>query len=208
MDMIAAMESFVYDGEQVTLGSRWSRWLGSFENFLIAFDITDDDRKVAMLLHLGGKRIRQIYRNSDVTVTPRVADPTNNIESETRFDAVKRVLNNYFNKYNNVTYNRYVFRSAKQAANETLNQFYLRLCELAEGCDFHDEKEEVKCQIIFTCISKKLRAEAITKEWDLETLLERGNAYEQAKFQAKQIEDGLAKFRAELNKKGRRINNH
>ena len=203
MDMLDVMKPFVYEGEHATLASRWSRWLRRLDFCLMACKITEDERKVAALLYLGGDRISEIYQSLDAT--PRLADSANNVEAETRFDATKRVLSDYINKFNNVTYNRYLFGLAKQAAKEKFDTFYLRLYELAEACNFHDIREQVKSQIILTCISNDLRIDAITNEWDLKTLVEKGNAYEQAKLLVEQMEnERAAKLRAESNKKGRR----
>ena len=45
------------DGKKLNLGVRWKKYLTKFENFLVAMNITEDKRKVAMLLHFGGDNI-------------------------------------------------------------------------------------------------------------------------------------------------------
>ena len=42
------------DGEKLNFGVRWKKYLKKFKNFLVAMNITEDKRKVAMLLHFGG----------------------------------------------------------------------------------------------------------------------------------------------------------
>ena len=39
------------DGEKFKLGVRWKKYLTKFGNVLVAMNITEDKRKVAMLLH-------------------------------------------------------------------------------------------------------------------------------------------------------------
>ena len=52
---ILQFEPFIMDnGKKLNLGVRWKKYLTKFENFLVAMNITEDKRKVAMLLHFGG----------------------------------------------------------------------------------------------------------------------------------------------------------
>ncbi|XP_057380642.1 uncharacterized protein LOC130703039 [Daphnia carinata] len=189
MSLSVAMEAFVYDGDQTTLSTKWPEWLRRFENYLEAMAINDDNRKKALLLHLAGKKVHQIFVK--LNSTPREANQAANLEAETQYAATKRALNEHFNPRVNITYNRHKFKSTKQASDESLDQFHTRLSELAQGCDFRDVDDEIKSQIILTCTSTKLRAEAlVNSEWDLKTLLEKGTTYELTKFQSKQIEEG------------------
>ena len=40
------------DGEKINLGIRWNKYITKFENFLVAMNINEDKRKVAMLFVL------------------------------------------------------------------------------------------------------------------------------------------------------------
>ena len=63
--LILQFEPFITeDGEKLNLGIRWKKYLTKFENFLITINITQDKRKVAMLLHFGGDYIRDIIENA------------------------------------------------------------------------------------------------------------------------------------------------
>ena len=52
---ILQFEPFIMeDREKSNLGIRWKKYLTKFKNFLVAININEDKRKVAMLLHFGG----------------------------------------------------------------------------------------------------------------------------------------------------------
>ena len=52
---ILQFEPFIMeDGEKLNLSIRWKKYLTKFENFLVAMNIIEDKRKVAMVLHFGG----------------------------------------------------------------------------------------------------------------------------------------------------------
>ena len=53
------------DGKKLNLAVRWKKYLTKFENFFVAMNITEDKRKVAMLLHFGGDYIREGYDASN-----------------------------------------------------------------------------------------------------------------------------------------------
>jgi len=183
------METFVYEGDQATLAARWKEWIRRFENFLVACAITTAARQKALLLHFGGKKVIEIF--DKLNSTPIPADPATNRAAENDYEAALRVLNTHFNPKINVTYNRHVFKTTKQANGETVDQFHTRLSALASGCQFHDKDKEIKSQIILSCKSRKLRAEALSNPtWNLTTLLEKATTFELTKIRAQEIEDG------------------
>ena len=47
--------------DPTSVGTRWSKWIQRFENFLVAMNIMNDGRKRALLLHLAGERVHDIY---------------------------------------------------------------------------------------------------------------------------------------------------
>ena len=49
------------DGETLSLGIRWKKYLTKFENFLVAMNINEDKRKVAILLNFGARRLNTRY---------------------------------------------------------------------------------------------------------------------------------------------------
>ena len=60
---ILEFEPFIMeDGEK--LGVRQKKYLIKFENFLFAMNITEDKRKVAILLRFGGDYVRDFIDNA------------------------------------------------------------------------------------------------------------------------------------------------
>ena len=49
------------DGEKLSLGIRWKKYLTKSENFLVAMNINEDKTKVAILLHFGARRLHMRY---------------------------------------------------------------------------------------------------------------------------------------------------
>ena len=63
MSNIPTVEPFIINRETTTnLEKEWTLYLEEFELFLLASGITDNRQKVALLLHLGGKDLREIYK--------------------------------------------------------------------------------------------------------------------------------------------------
>ena len=78
---------------------------------------------------------------------------TNNKE----FNALVDKLTNYFKPTVNVTYERYVFKQAKQGKDEIIINFVTRLRSLTETCNLLNISEAVKNQLISAYGSMKLR---------------------------------------------------
>ena len=110
------------DGEKLNLDVRWKKYLTKFENFLIAMNITEDKRKVGMLLHFGGDYVRDF---SDNTV-PKVEG----------YDATVEYLNEHLNPKTNDTFEIYRFQKTVQGSDETVQQFCNRLRSIANRCNF------------------------------------------------------------------------
>ena len=92
---ILQFEPFIMeDGEKLSLGVRWKKFLTKFENFLVAMIITKDKRKVAMLLHFGGDSVRDFI---DIAASK--------VES---YDATVEYLNEHLNPNTNDTFNIYI----------------------------------------------------------------------------------------------------
>ena len=95
-----------------------------------------------MLLYLAGKDLKEIYKTLK----------TNNKEFNTLVDK----LTNYFKPTVNVTYERYVFKQAKQGKDESIINFVTRLRSLTETCNLLNISEAVKNQPISAYGSTKL----------------------------------------------------
>jgi len=60
LDLSARLESFdVSDTSSV--GQRWTRWKQSFDYYIMAGGLTDAQQKKALLLHLAGPAVQDIF---------------------------------------------------------------------------------------------------------------------------------------------------
>lgn len=137
--------SFGDSSDQTNVGPRWEKWLGRLENFFVAFDIKDDTRKRAMLLHFAGESVSDIFNTLSDT------------GEEKDYKKAKDSLTKYFLPTKNTEFEVYKFRQARQSDSETLDIFVTRLRQLAKYCQFADIDKEIKSQIVQGCSSAKLR---------------------------------------------------
>ena len=61
---LPALKPFDAVGEPATLAQRWLTWKQEFELYLIASGISDPTQMRALLLHLAGPQVRDIFNNS------------------------------------------------------------------------------------------------------------------------------------------------
>ena len=97
-----------------SVAKRWEIWLNDFTMFITANAITDNARKRALLLYMGGSRVREIFSTLQDT-----GDDDN-------FDTAKTKLNEYFAPQKNKRYEIYQFRKMKQEDGESLDTFHTR----------------------------------------------------------------------------------
>ena len=175
----AAILPFDTEIDPTSVGTRWSKWIQRFENFLVAMNIVNDGRKRALLLPLAGERVHDIYD----TLAGEDDD----------FETTKTKLDGYFTPKKNTQYLVYKFRKAAQEQGENLDTYHTRLRMLSRDCEFTDVDSEIKAQIIQSCTSSRLRRRALREpEMTLETLLNFGRTLEISEQQAEGIEQGTS----------------
>ena len=62
--MAAVLPEFpVFDPEvdETSVGIRWTKWVQRLENLLVALDITNNERKQAVMLHYAGTKVSDIF---------------------------------------------------------------------------------------------------------------------------------------------------
>ena len=97
---IPCLEPFIIEiNTSSNFDKLWIRWREDLELFLMASGITSDDQKKALLLHLRGSNIKEIYRGIQQT-------------GDKYKDTIIR-LDEYFKPKNNKTYERYLFQTNK-----------------------------------------------------------------------------------------------
>lgn len=108
--------------EPSTVAQRWKKWLSSFEHYITAVSISNEVQKKAILLHVVGTEVQEIF----ATLNP----------VDDSYQAVINTLNGYFSPKANIRYERYLFRQCCQVQNESIDNFVTRLRKAAETCEF------------------------------------------------------------------------
>ena len=98
------------------MARNWKAWLRSFKIHIRATGITDDGRKVAILLDRAGKYAQAVF----YAIAGPQADEKTLAETIALFDAK-------FERKPNLVYERSVFSAMKQRENETVASFQMRL---------------------------------------------------------------------------------
>lgn len=171
-----AIQPFDTETDPSSLGTRWNKWINRFENYTVATNITQEIRKRALLLHLAGERVHDIYDT--------LADDSDDYED------TKTKLHGYFSPKKNTHYLVYKFRQAIQLPGESLDTFHTRLRMLAKDCEFADADREIVAQIIQSCTSSRLRRRALREpNMTLTNMLDLGRMLEISEQQAESIEE-------------------
>ena len=107
---IPVIQTFVIsDGSTINLHRRWEIWKDDFTLYTTTSGITQDSEKLALLLHIRGTKVKEIYR----TVK----------DSQDKFDDVVHKLDVHFTPKKNLSYGRYSFKICKQKNLTRIAQF-------------------------------------------------------------------------------------
>ncbi len=146
---ISCVEPFIVtEGEN--LYKRWILWKEELDIYIVAAGVTDKKQQKALLLHLGGREVREIYK-------PLKADDDD-------YAAICNKLETYFQPRKNLTYERFKFKQAKQEENESIPSYITRLKNLALHCEFKDLDEEVRDSVVSTCRSNHLKKKLLSEK--------------------------------------------
>ena len=152
MNSHPTFQTFNIEEDINSLSTKWTRYVSRFENFCLAYEITDPNRKCALPLHSAGQNVQNIFD------TLTINSPTG---SQTKYSVTLDALNEHFIPKRNLEYELFMFRSGKQENDETLDQFHTRLLHLSKYCEFVDLNRELKSQVIFGCGSCRVRRKAL-----------------------------------------------
>nr|XP_058952093.1 uncharacterized protein K02A2.6-like [Pocillopora verrucosa] len=172
--------------EPATLGPRWTRWFTSFELFadgkgLIITEgtnATTRQRRRAMLLHLAGQDVQEIF--STLANTGEATDYT----------AAVTALNGYFLPKVNSAFARQKFHRLQQQPGETVLQFVTRLRK--EGKDYNfgaDFDNQIRDAILCKCRSDYVKRKLLEErdELTLARTLELAEQCESVEHQMSQL---------------------
>ncbi|CAB4039296.1 Hypothetical predicted protein [Paramuricea clavata] len=96
-------------GDPNTLSIRWRRWKRAFNLYMVSKGVTNEQQKVALLLHSGGMELQELY----YTLKP---------DSEDKYlQECLNALDAYFTPKVNVVFERHMFRQMQQKENETIS---------------------------------------------------------------------------------------
>ena len=140
-------QNFDTVGEPGTLQQRWKLWTDEFELYCIASGVKDTKQQRALLLHLAGAGIREIF--NAFTSEQKGEDYKTAMES----------LTDHFKLKKNIPMARQVFLTAKPKPGERIHNFITRLQTLAEDCDYSEEKDnQIRDRVITFIKDKHLKA--------------------------------------------------
>ena len=124
---------------------RWTKWNAEFELYVAATGVTDKLQKRALLLHLAGPGVREIFKTYPVEVRG----------DDKEFDKAVKCLSDHFKFKKNVPLARQTLLATKPNPEETINNFTTRLKTLAEHCDHGEEEDNQVRDIVISHITNK-----------------------------------------------------
>ena len=99
------------------------------------------------------------------------------------------LMNTYFSVKKNIPYERSVFHNSKQDSNESIEQFVTRLRKLSMHCEYGNQLEQHRDQIISSCQSKFRKRLLSETDLTLAKTIQIGQLMENAAHQTKQIDE-------------------
>ena len=186
--------TFDPDEEISSLPQKWEDYYGGLEDLMAACAITDHERRWSTLRFYGGEKLRKLEKQlvydkgrlfgADPNANPAVAGAPDH------YRALKEALTAHFAPCVNETYARFKFRSITQNEDESIDTFVTSLRSQAAHCAFHDadKDSQIRDQIVFGCLSKKIRRKALAENLSLDRLIQVARAEESARANAAEIE--------------------
>ncbi|XP_055644332.1 uncharacterized protein LOC129780284 [Toxorhynchites rutilus septentrionalis] len=178
--------------EKNHLAKEWKAWKTALEIYFDAYDITDQRKMRATLLHLGGQQLQRVYESlPDSDKLPIVATKAN------WYDVAIEKLDAYFEPGRQYILERCRLRSIKQERNERFSHFVMRIRQQLSDCGFEKYSAEIKevLTVIFIidtiiegCVSDELRRRILQKDRSLSEIIEMGAMMEGIEQQIKDID--------------------
>ena len=113
----------------------------------MAARVLDAPQKKAIILHLSGREIRDIYK------TLKQDDGT--------CETICQKLTDYFRLHKNLTYERFQFKQGTKKMDECVTSYITKLKNLALHCEFQNQDEEVKDTFVATCHDINLKCKLL-----------------------------------------------
>jgi hypothetical protein len=146
-----ACETFVY-GESSTIGARWETWLERFELYITATGLTDAVKtKACFLVHVGSD-VYSIFK------TLRKAD-----NSDTYLEAHTKLTKHFVTTRSQFAEDQ-TFRRATKRSEETVDEFIMRLRQLAMYCKYADIDAEILAHFVAHCNMEQFQIKALRED--------------------------------------------
>ena len=142
-------------GEPATLAQRWDKWKAEFELYVASSGVEDKVQKRAILLHLAGPGVREIFKTYPAEVRG----------DNKEFDKAMKCLSDHLKVKKNVPLARQKLLASKPNPGETINNFVTRLKSLAEHCDYGEQEDnQVRDIVISHTTNKELKGKFYREE--------------------------------------------
>ncbi|XP_062550234.1 uncharacterized protein K02A2.6-like [Armigeres subalbatus] len=177
--------------EKHRLYNEWRLWKGALECYFEAYDIVDQRKKRAKLLHLGGPQLQRIFQN----LPDRENFPLVSLERQW-YDVAINALDGFFQPCRQDCLERHKLKQIKQKDGERFADFMLRLRQQASDCGFDKYSNEIKdvlTEIFLTdaviegCASMELQRRILQQDRSLTEIESLGVALESIESQVKDL---------------------
>ena len=158
------ISQFDCSGELGSLAPRWKKWLRGLGYFIAGKGVANADQKKAILLHTAGPQVQDLFETLQDPGPPPGHVGEDNADA---YEKTVRTLNAYFSPRANIPYERHLFRQIKQEEGETVDQFITKLRQQAANCNFTNEEESIRDQVIDSCRSGSFRRKLLEEGADL-----------------------------------------
>lgn len=149
-------------------------------------NITNDDRKRALLLHYVGEQTHDIYDANKPVTEP---------DEGSKFVSAKTVLENVFKPKKNELVAEHEFTVCRQKDTQTFDEYITELRQLAKYCSFNENNDaRIRSQLISNCKSTQLRKRVFRepeKYKSLDEVIDLGRSMDAADKYSNQIERDL-----------------
>ena len=137
---IPTFPSFSLD-ETTTIVTWWEKYKKTFDNLLIALNVTNDSQKLPLSLNYVGEECYEIYDN---LLIPGMQESYSN---------VIQFFDGHFKPKSNISYEIYTFREI-----ETTGKLFICVKQQAVKCDFAENlNNEIKQQMILATTTNQFR---------------------------------------------------
>ena len=180
----------------------WKKWIKGFCRKILFFRVKEvDDRAIAFVMY-GGETVDDLVDTLPNPVDGDVKFPVEwgilkmkpdgtADEAINNFHKAVFKVNKHFSTRANKDTARSQFESMKQGDLKMAN-YYVDLRKQAEKCQFADKDDSIRTRILQTMTDKKLRREAMYKNYTLAQIVDNATNKEDIERQAKEMEQGSA----------------